>query len=184
MSVKMSNIAEELTRTILSISEAQEEELVDMILAAKRVFVAGIGRSGLMAKGFAMRLMHAGKQVYSVGEVITPSIEEGDLLIVASGSGETVSLVNMTQQALRVRAKVATLTIYPKATIGSMASSIVWINAPTSKSQIDTGTVSIQPMGSLFEQSLLICMDHIIVKLMEKTGITAEEMFERHANLE
>jgi 6-phospho-3-hexuloisomerase len=76
------------------------------------------------------------------------------------------------------------LTIYPKAAIGSMASSIIWINAPTAKSRIDTGTVSIQPMGSLFEQSLLICMDHIILRLMEKIGITAGEMFKKHANLE
>ncbi len=37
-----------------------------------RIFVTGLGRTGLMARGFAMRLMHLGRRVYHVGDVITP----------------------------------------------------------------------------------------------------------------
>ena len=133
--------------------------MADEILKAKHIFVAGAGRSGMMARCFAMRLMHMGMKAYMVGEVVTPSMQEGDLLIITSGSGTTGSLVKM-------------------------ADVVVQINAPTSKSEIDTGVTSIQPMGSLFEQSLLICLDFIIRILMDKTGITGEEMFKRHANLE
>ena len=43
---------------------------------------------------------------------------------------------------------------------------------------------SIQPMGSLFEQSLMICSDYIMMILMEQLGLTGESMFQRHANLE
>ena len=50
--------------------------------------------------------------------------------------------------------------------------------------KLHTGFRSVQPMGSLFEQSLLICLDYVILILMDKTQITAEEMFARHANLE
>lgn len=180
----MISVVEELKRTLTSISPEQEACLADEILKANRVFVAGAGRSGMMARCFAMRLMHMGFTAYMVGEVVTPSIAAGDLLIIASGSGETASLVSMAKTAKRLGAAVATVTIYPEATIGSLAEAVVEIHAPTSKSAIDTGTHSVQPMGSLFEQSLLICLDHVILVLMEKKQMTGEEMFKRHANLE
>ena len=184
MVVPITSVTEELSRTLDSVSFAQQEKLADEILKANRVFVAGAGRSGMMARCFAMRLMHMGLKAYMVGEVVTPSIAAGDLLVIASGSGETESLVSMAKKAKRLGAAVATVTIYPEATIGQMSGAVVEIHAPTSKSNIDTGIRSVQPMGSLFEQSLLICLDYVILILMDKKQITGEEMFTRHANLE
>lgn len=180
----VSAVADELSRTLTAISPAQMEQLADAILKAKRVFVAGAGRSGMMARCFVMRLMHMGLQAYIVGEVVTPGIAAGDLLLIASGSGETASLVSMAKKAKQLGASTATVTIYPASTIGAMSDPVVSIHAPTSKSDIDTGFRSVQPMGSLFEQSLLLCLDYVILILMDKTQITAEEMFARHANLE
>ena len=177
-------IIDELSRTLSGIERKQQEQMADEILKAKHIFVAGAGRSGMMARCFAMRLMHMGMKAYMVGEVVTPSMQEGDLLIITSGSGTTGSLVKMAEKAKVLNGRVGLITIYPESTIGKMADVVVQINAPTSKSKIDTGVTSIQPMGSLFEQSLLICLDFIIRILMDKTGITGEEMFKRHANLE
>lgn len=182
--VQISDVISELSKTLSSISKEEQMEIVKQILWAKRVFVAGAGRSGQMARCFAMRLMHMGIDAYMVGEVVTPAIAEGDLLIIASGSGTTASLVKMAEKAKKLGAKVATVTIYPEAEIGQMADSVVEIKAPTSKSEIDHGFKSVQPMGSLFEQSLLICLDFIVILLMEQKQITGEEMFKRHANLE
>lgn len=180
----VSAVADELSRTLTAISPAQMEQLADAILKAKRVFVAGAGRSGMMARCFVMRLMHMGLQAYMVGEVVTPGIAAGDLLLIASGSGETASLACMAKKAKQLGAAVASVTIYPASTIGALSETVVVIHAPTSKSDIDTGFRSVQPMGSLFEQSLLLCLDYVILILMDKTQITAEEMFARHANLE
>ena len=177
-------IIDELSRTLSGIDRKQQEQMADEILKAKHIFVAGAGRSGMMARCFAMRLMHMGMKAYMVGEVVTPSMQEVDLLIITSGSGTTGSLVKMAEKAKVLNGRVGLITIYPESTIGKMADVVVQINAPTSKSKIDTGVTSIQPMGSLFEQSLLICLDFIIRILMDKTGITGEEMFKRHANLE
>ena len=178
-------IIDELSRTLSGIDRKQQEQMADEILKAKHIFVAGAGRSGMMARCFAMRLMHMGMKAYMVGEVVTPSMQEGDLrAIITSGSGTTGSLVKMAEKAKALNGRVGLITIYPESTIGKMADVVVQINAPTSKSEIDTGVTSIQPMGSLFEQSLLICLDFIIRILMDKTGITGEEMFKRHANLE
>lgn len=137
-----------------------------------------------MARCFAMRLMHMGFQVSMVGDVTTPSIKKGDLLIIASGSGTTASLVAMANKAKSIGADIATITIYEDAPIAQIASIVIPIPAPTAKSDVDMGFRSVQPMGSLFEQSLLICLDYVILILMDLKQITAEEMFARHANLE
>ena len=98
MSADILTITKELEATLGSIKEEQTVQLVDCIQQAKRIFIAGRGRSGLMVNCFAMRLMHMGKKVFVVGEIVTPSIEKGDLLLIASGSGETGSLVSMAKK--------------------------------------------------------------------------------------
>jgi 6-phospho-3-hexuloisomerase len=177
-------IVKELDKTLENISFEKQSEMAEMILKANRVFVAGAGRSGMMARCFAMRLMHMGIQVYMVGEVVTPSLAAGDLLIITSGSGTTGSLVKMAEKTKNLEGGLALVTIYPESTIAKMADLVITINAPTSKGAKIEGVASIQPMGSLFEQSLLICLDYIVLILMDKKQITGEEMFARHANLE
>lgn len=177
-------VVEELSRTLKSIDFKSQEKIAKEICSAKNVFVAGAGRSGMMARCFTMRLMHMNISTFLIGEVVTPSFGECDLLIIASGSGETSSLIEMAKKAKKIGGKVALITIYPQSTIGLLVDAIVKIDAPTAKSEIDTGVTSIQPMGSLFEQSLLICMDHIVLILMQLQNKTSEEMFKRHANLE
>lgn len=58
------------------VDSRQYEELIASVVEADRVFVAGAGRSLLMVKAFAMRLMHIGKPVYAVRETVTPAAGE------------------------------------------------------------------------------------------------------------
>ncbi|MEM1506078.1 6-phospho-3-hexuloisomerase [Domibacillus sp. 8LH] len=176
-------ILNELQRTAALMNGDQTEQLVNGILEAKKVLVAGAGRSGFMAKSFAMRMMHMGLDPYVVGETVTPNLEDGDIFIVGSGSGETKSLVAMAEKAKSIGAFVAAITIAPNSTIGNLADIVVEIPAQT-KSGEDTGNKSIQPMGSLFEQSLLLTYDSVILRLMERKGMNSETMYGRHANLE
>lgn len=160
-------------------------ELERRIGAARRVYVAGAGRSGLVMRGFAMRLMHLGLQVHVVGDVTTPAIAAGDLLVVGSGSGETESLAAMARKARKLGAGLALLTIVPASTIGKLAEVVLRIDAPSPKATPPPGTrASVQPMGSLFEQALLVLVDTVVFRLARARGATYEEMFGRHANLE
>ena len=86
--------AMELANTLKNIDQEEIDRLATGIKQAKRIFVSGAGRSLLMLKGLAMRLMHLGYDVYVVGEVTTPAFLPDDLLILASASGETTSLIN------------------------------------------------------------------------------------------
>lgn len=94
-------IIEELQHSVSFIQEAEADRLVDRLLQADKVFVAGAGRSGFMAKSFAMRLMQMGLDAYVVGETVTPSIGKDDVLVIGSGSGETKALVSMAQKRKR-----------------------------------------------------------------------------------
>ncbi|MBD3921418.1 6-phospho-3-hexuloisomerase [Paenibacillus sp. PR3] len=172
----------ELQRTLQSVDEQQVDKLADHITEAGAIFVAGAGRSGLMMRAFAMRLMHLGLRSYVVGETVTPGIAAGDLLLIGSGSGETKGLVSMALKAQSMQANVAAITVVPESSIGKLASTLVHVPAATKEA--GTTAASIQPMGSLFEQSMLLILDAVILRLMERTGQHANAMFGNHANLE
>ncbi|WP_342555694.1 6-phospho-3-hexuloisomerase [Paenibacillus sp. FSL R7-0652] len=178
-------ILKELERTLSQIDDAEMQVLAERLLAAERIFVAGAGRSGLMGKAFAMRLMQMGLAVYVVGETVTPGISSADFLLLCSGSGETGSLAAMARKANQAGAPVGLMTIKPESTIAQLAQAVVRLPASAKEDTADAGAdVTIQPMGSLFEQSLLLSMDALILTMMEIKGMTGADMFSRHANLE
>ena len=179
-----SAVSDEVRRTLEQVESEQVKGLVDLILASRRIFVAGAGRSGLMVRAFAVRLMHMGFKVFVVGDVTTPAVGEGDVLLIGSGSGETRGLVLVAKEAAGCRARVGLLTAFPDSAISELASCVVRIPAPTPKSKQESPTRSIQPMGSLFEQCLLIVLDIVVLMLMKRKGLSADRMFEQHANLE
>jgi 6-phospho-3-hexuloisomerase len=161
------------------------EQAFTELASAKRVFCAGAGRSGLAIRAFAMRLMHLGKTAYLVGEIATPSIAAGDLLVIGSGSGRTESLVAMANKAKKIGARILLVTIDPNSPIGTVADCVIQIPAPSLKAKHAVGSeTSIQPLGSLFEQSLFLLLDSLIVLLMRKENVSAEALYARHANLE
>ncbi|WP_191556747.1 6-phospho-3-hexuloisomerase [Metabacillus idriensis] len=179
----LAEILKELNHSADLIADEEAEKLVNGILESKKVFVAGAGRSGFMAKSFAMRMMHMGIDSYVIGETVTPNFEKEDILIIGSGSGETKSLVSMAEKAKSIGGKIATVTIFPDSTIGQLAD--ITIKLPGSpKDQSEGDYKTIQPMGSLFEQTLLLFYDAVILRFMEKKELDTNKMYGRHANLE
>ncbi|MFD5021564.1 6-phospho-3-hexuloisomerase [Paenibacillus sp. NPDC058367] len=176
-------IIEELQRSISQLDQQEAERMAELLLQSNKIFVAGAGRSGLMGRAFAMRLMHVGKEAYVVGETVTPGIEPGDVLVLGSGSGETKGLISMAEKAKGVGAEVIAVTIAPDSTVGRLASYVVKLPGST-KDQTSGGYSTIQPMASLFEQTMLVFYDAVILRMMEKTGQTTKQMFGKHANLE
>ncbi|MDM5297163.1 6-phospho-3-hexuloisomerase [Bacillus pumilus] len=176
-------IIQELQGTVQSISETEADKLVEAILAAKKVFVVGAGRSGFMGKSFVMRMMHMGIDAYAVGETVTANLEEEDLLIVGTGSGETKSLIPIVEKAKALGGTVAAVTLSPESTIGKLADfAVILPGAPKDREEGEYATI--QPMGSLFEQTSLLFYDAVILRFMEKRGLNSKQMYGKHANLE
>lgn len=101
------------------------EDLISTIMSSEKVFVSGAGRSGLMGKSFAMRLMHMGINAFVTGETVTPVFTEKDLLIVGTGSGKTESLFHMAEKAKDIGGTVATVTISPDSPIAEISDLIL-----------------------------------------------------------
>lgn len=156
--------------------------LIPHLQNAERLFLVGAGRSGLALRAAAMRLMHFGFTVFVVGETTTPAIRKGDLLLAASGSGTTSTIVKAAEKAVAAGAEVAsfsTTTASPLAKLSSLT-----IILPAAQKEDHGKTVSAQYAGSLFEQSLLLVTDAIFQTMWDADGTPAEELWKRHANLE
>ncbi|MGB9837191.1 6-phospho-3-hexuloisomerase [Methanothermobacter sp.] len=189
-------IMREAIRDILDNLEKMEREIdaetvdrfIDTITSAGNVFLLGLGRSGLVAKAFAMRLMHLEINVFVVGETITPAINEGDALIAISGSGRTSYIVNAARIARERGARVVAVTSHPESELGGMADLTVTVRGRTKidgeknymKRQIRGNHHSRTPLGTLFEISALVFLDGLIAELMHRMDKREEDLNERH----
>ena len=160
------------------------ERLVDSIQSAKSIFVLGAGRSGFVAKSFAMRLMHCGYNVYVVGETVTPRIGKDDLLIAISGSGETTSVVNISRKAKEmIGSKLVAITSNNTSSLAKMADIVVTIKGKI-KTERDEELSKIAPLGTMFELTVMIFLDALIAELMSVRNLTEKDLEDRHAVLE
>lgn len=182
----LSTVLDELTGLFSRVDGRQAERLAATLQANQgALFVAGAGRSGLLLRCFAMRMMHMGFATHLQGDVTTPAAKAGDILLIGSGSGETGSLAALAGKAKRLGVTVALVTASPNSTIAGLADQVVVVPAPTPKAHGELDSVaSAQPMGNLFEQGMFLLLDALVMYLMHQTGISSERMFERHANLE
>ncbi|MCL7422489.1 MAG: 6-phospho-3-hexuloisomerase [Methylobacter sp.] len=172
-------IIEKISGILAATDDSYDEKLTGMLDKASRIFVSGAGRSGLIGRFFAMRLMHSGYDVSVVGEIVTPSIKKGDLLIIISGSGETEQLVAFTKRAKDIGAEIVLISAKSDSTIGDMADAVFQIGNPE-----QYGKVVGMPMGTVFELSTLFFLEALISHVIHEKGIPEEEMRSRHANLE
>ncbi len=160
----------------------QAAQILPFIKSAKRIFVAGAGRSGLAMRAAAMRLMHFGLTVFVVGETTTPAIAQGDLLIAASGSGTTGTIVKAAEKAIAAGARVVAFSTHTTSPLAHLCSLVVVI--PAAQKEDHGKAVSAQYAGSLFEQQVWLLTDALFQTLWAAEGTPAEELWKRHANLE
>jgi 6-phospho-3-hexuloisomerase len=184
------SVRESLARVNL---DQVEKMIVEMLVSTdRRILVLGTGRSGLVGRAFAMRLMHLGFQVYVMGETITPSIGRGDLVIALSGSGTTKLVVTAAEIGKTVGAKIIAVTSYPDSDIAKLADHIVIIKGRTKVAdeqdyflrQLMGEHEPMAPLGTVFEISMMTFLDGVVVELMRRLGLTEKELRKRHATIE
>lgn len=172
-------IIDKISNVLEATSDSYEQSLTEMLDKASRIFISGAGRSGLVAKFFAMRLMHAGYNVYIVGEIVTPSIQKGDLFIVITGSGETETMIAFCKRAQKQGASIVTVSTKKDSTIGNMSDLVIQVGNEASYAKV-VG----MPMGTTFELSTLFFLEAIVSHIIHEKGIAEEVMRGVHANLE
>ena len=148
-----------------------------------KVICIGAGRVGLAMRGFAMRLGHLGIEAYFLGDTTVPHTGQGDLMLVGSGSGSTISILKMVEVAYEKGLRIGLITATANSPMGEIATSKVVLKTPFKNSMNDPQT-SVQPMTTLFEQTLSVFLDATVLDLMVKFNETSETMLMRHNVIE
>lgn len=172
-------ILDKVANAIEETTPGSDDKLLELIDRAGRIFLAGAGRSALVSRFFAMRLVHSGYQVSVVGEVVTPSIQKGDLLIVVSGSGTTKTLLPVIETAKKQGAEVAVVSMKDDSPMAELADVVVQIGRDTSYEKIPE-----MPMNTTFDLASLIYLEGTVARIIHDKGLTEETMRAIHANLE
>jgi 6-phospho-3-hexuloisomerase len=177
-----SMVLKEISHSIERLDISQIEKFIQEIQSVKRIFCIGAGRSGIMIQAFCMRLNHLGLQAFMLGTVSCPPAEPGDLVVAATGSGETAGIIAILKKAKMLGARTTVLTTSNNVSIEAYADTIIQICAP--KGLVNDGKCSCQPMRALFEQVSFITYEVLIALLKKRSGISEQDMAGRHANLE
>ena len=162
------------------VSQDEINEIKKLFFKTKHIFVYGAGRSGLVAKAFAIRLRHLGFQAFVIGETITIPVQKGDLVVIVSGSGETIPAIMTAEIAHNLKAKVISITGKKNSDIARYADITLYLPATCNEEE----RKRYAPLGTLFEASVWILLDGIVADLLDSKNETEETMRKRHATLE
>ncbi len=165
------------------LDDKQVDEAVDVIANARRIALYGVGREGLQMKGLAMRLFHLGLDASVVGDMTTPPLAQGDLLLVSAGPGWFSTVGALMDTAKRAGAATLCVTAQPDGRCPQEADHRLTIPAQTMANDLDAGA-SVLPMGSLFEGAQFLLFEVMVLKLRERLGISPDAMRANHTNLE
>jgi 6-phospho-3-hexuloisomerase len=181
-------------------SDKEGQQFMQALLTAPRIYVAGVGRSGLIAKAFAMRLMHIGMESYVVGETITPAMQNGDLLVVFSGSGETHSITDICKTAKAVGGTLTLITSRRESSMAATADLTVVLDSRQYDDQGLSSDFAIRqitgehrsgvaynpkaPTGSLFETAAMIFSDAVILELMDLRHTAISDIEDNYSNIQ
>lgn len=174
-------VMNELATVFRQLEPESVEAFTTLLLDADKVLVVGVGRVRIALSAFVKRLNHLGIPAWLVGDVNEPPVGSRDVLVIGSGSGESIYPKNIALCARKYGARLAHLTSSPQSSIAQLSDVVVDFHCG---SKSGAGIHSIQPMTTLFEQSLLIFGDLICMELMRRKGLSAEQVSAQHANLE
>jgi 6-phospho-3-hexuloisomerase len=184
-------MAHHLERVAEELDDDSIKEMLASILKARRVFVLGAGRSGLVGRAFAMRLMHLGLLSHVVGETTTPAVSSEDTVIAISGSGQTRSVADLGKVAKDIGATVITITSNKDSKLGNLSDVVVLLPGRTKD---DAGGylerhmrgeyTYLTPLGTSFETSASVFLDAVIAELIYITGASEADLKSRHTNIE
>lgn len=176
-------VIDECNLALTKIDEEKIDELIDYLFEADKVFFIGVGRVKLELEAFAKRLAHLGIRTHIVGDINEPAMTDKDILIVGSGSGESLIPVAIARKAKSLGGKIVHIGSNPQSSLAPITDLMIRIPVQT-KLYLEDEIASKQPMSSLFEQSLLLFGDIVAKIIVEKKQIELKSLWQYHANLE
>ena len=191
--LSMKLIIENIEEVIDKLDREAITAMLQKTIDGNHIFVMGAGRSRLVAKAFAMRLMQLGLSVYVVGETTTPAVSPQDVVIAISGSGETRTVADLGKLAKDIGSTLITITSKKDSALGRISDIAVIIPNKTKNDPNEADYLErhmrgdykkMLPLGTSFEITTLIFLDSVIGQLIMLTGASETELKSRGTNIE
>ncbi len=173
----------ELGAVVDRVDPVECEALLAALADARRIALYGVGREGLMMRALTMRLFHLGLDAHVVGDMTTPPLGAGDLLVVSAGPGHFSTVAALLGVARDAGARTACVTAEPDGPVPRAADLVLALPAQTMARDASAPT-SILPMGSLYEGVQYLVFEYLVIMLRDRVGASPEAMRANHTNLE
>ena len=169
-------IGDRVTASVDRLPSQTIDEAVALLVKARATFVYGAGRSGIIGRAFAMRLVQAGLTAFVIGESVTPIVRKGDAVFILSGRGESHSSIQAANIVRREGAELIVVTAKPSSKLAHVATILLPLEFTEDAEQRE-----LAPLGTLFESGSLRLCDALVAEIMRRRGETEESMRRRHA---
>jgi len=184
MSALYGQALDEIRHCLDKVRSEQFDAAVTELASARRIALYGVGREGLQIKGLAMRLFHLGLHAAMVGDMTTPPVGTGDLLVVSAGPGDFSTVSALMNVARHAGARTLLVTAEPSGAAAALADTVLTVPAQTMARDQGTAAPSVLPMGSLYEGALYVLFEILILSLRDRLAVTPVVMRANHTNLE
>jgi len=175
--------------TFDKISEKNLKGIVSLIVNSKKIYVLGIGHSGMFGKILSMKLNHLGLKAYTVFDEINPPFDKNDLFITISQSGETKTIISLVKKAKKLGGRVLSLISNTNSTLVNLSDKVLIIEKLANDIEFSTlsaiGNKKNQNLlGALFGFNIYVLSYTLIIMLAKELKETPESINKRHANLQ
>lgn len=164
-------------------------EAVAELKQARKVFVVGVGHSGLIARTFSMKLNHVGLESYTLYDEINPPFKPGDCLAAVSQSGSTATVLEMARKATKIGGRVLGFVGSADGPLSKLADRVVVVPPIAEGSVVrelaafgDAGARNVR--GAVFGLAMYVLFYAVTVELASERGESPDSIDARHANLE
>jgi 6-phospho 3-hexuloisomerase len=169
-------IGDRVTQALSTLDPETVSRAVGLLDKAPKIFTYGAGRSGIIARAFAMRLVQTGLTAFVIGESVTPIVHRGDVVVIFSNRGESQSSVQTANIVRREGAELVVVTARGNSKLAHAATVLIQLPLPE-----DPQRARWAPLGTLFESASLRLSDGFVADLMARRGETEESLRRRHA---
>ncbi len=169
-------ILREMAEALSRVDPSQVNAAIEAFAAAKKIFIYGVGRSGLVGQAFAVRLVQMGFDVHFVGDMTTPFVTSADVVIIVSNTGETMSAVQTANIVRRVGAQVIGVTSNPNSKLAHACNIMLEVGQVK-----DEQKKRLAPLGTIFEDAALVMFDSMVPVLMGRMDQNEASLRRRHA---
>ncbi len=178
-SESVKTILAEIDNVAARINPDDAERFYTAVIAARRVFITGEGRSLFVSQTFAMRLSHLGITAAVIGEATCPKPGPGDLLVAVSGSGKTATVLAIVEGARKAGSRVHAISATRENPLAKIADDLLMIPGAT-KAEGKGEAKSAQPLSSLFDQALHVFLDAINLLIFQRKGKSKDQVKAKH----